>query len=129
MGTAKALSAAGLYSFVVGSDAELKAGVSSVLSYLTEADAAPSDDPNRTISGQGDMRAILAETFDLGTFHEMRAGSGKEAITGFARLDGTAVGVIASDAAAAAAGSRPTAPSRSPNCSTPAPTRDCPSYT
>ncbi len=100
VGTAKALSAAGLYSFVVGSDAELKAGVSSVLSYLTEADAAPSDDPNRTISGQGDMRAILAETFDAGTFCEMRAGSGKEAITGFARLDGTAVGVIASDAAA-----------------------------
>jgi acetyl-CoA carboxylase carboxyltransferase component len=44
-----------------------------------------------------DPRRIIAVVFDHGAFFEMGPGWGRAVITGFARLDGIAVGVIASN--------------------------------
>lgn len=42
-----------------------------------------------------DMHDILLRIFDDGDFHEIGAGSGRNIITGFARVDGRSVGVVA----------------------------------
>ncbi|MGW4841707.1 acyl-CoA carboxylase subunit beta [Nocardia brasiliensis] len=42
-----------------------------------------------------DMHEILLRMFDDGEFHEMAAGTAQNLITGFARVDGRSVGVIA----------------------------------
>lgn len=99
IGTTAVHVATGLYSFVVKSDKELKAGISSILDYLSNPECESTDDPNRVAKKASDMSGIIAETFDKKTFHEVKAGFGKEVITGFARLNGMAVGVVAGNAA------------------------------
>ena len=99
VGTAEANSRSGIYSFTVKNDGELKRGVSAVLSYLTDSVRESEDDPNRTIKKAADVRGLISEVFDAGSFTEMRALFGKEAVTGLARLDGNAVGVAAFDRA------------------------------
>lgn len=42
-----------------------------------------------------DMHDILLRIFDDGDFHEIGAGAGRNIITGFARVDGRSVGVVA----------------------------------
>ncbi|WP_280442286.1 acyl-CoA carboxylase subunit beta [Nocardia brasiliensis] len=42
-----------------------------------------------------DMHEVLLRMFDDGEFHEMAAGTAQNLITGFARVDGRSVGVIA----------------------------------
>ncbi|MFR9752756.1 acyl-CoA carboxylase subunit beta [Nocardia sp. 004] len=42
-----------------------------------------------------DMHEILLRIFDDGAFHEVGAASGRNIITGFARVDGRSVGVVA----------------------------------
>lgn len=42
-----------------------------------------------------DMHEVILRVFDDGAFHELAAGVGDNVITGFARVDGKAVGVVA----------------------------------
>jgi methylmalonyl-CoA decarboxylase subunit alpha len=66
--------------------------------------SATSDDPRRAcaieIPGDSrkayDMRAVLSEIADRESFFELRAGYGQSLIVGLARLDGHAIGVVAS---------------------------------
>ncbi len=44
-----------------------------------------------------DMRAVIAGLFDQGSFVELRGGYAKGMITGLARIDGRAIGIIAND--------------------------------
>lgn len=59
------------------------------------------DDLNRTsdalasFEGEYDMRAVVAEVVDDGAFLEVQAEYGKNAVVGFARLNGAAVGIAA----------------------------------
>lgn len=59
------------------------------------------DDLNRTcpsleaLEGDFDMRAVVAEVMDDGAFFESQTEYAKEAVTGFARINGAAVGIAA----------------------------------
>jgi acetyl-CoA carboxylase carboxyltransferase component len=68
----------------------------------------PTDDPMRSLPGVADliprdtrkvykMRAIIDEIFDRGSFFEMNRRYGPSIITGFARLNGWPVALMASD--------------------------------
>ncbi len=67
---------------------------------------APEDDPDRPVEGLEDIipeerkklyevRKVIAKLFDGGDFLEVKKGFGGSVITGFARLDGYPVGVVA----------------------------------
>jgi len=43
-----------------------------------------------------DMHNVVAHVFDYGEFFEIKAGFGRSVLTGFARLDGSTVGIVAS---------------------------------
>jgi acetyl-CoA carboxylase carboxyltransferase component len=79
---------------------DLKQQITNILDLLINSDIMPSDDPNRVskkLTNGKDARTIIAEAFDDKKFFELRADFGKEIITGFARLNGRTVGLIASD--------------------------------
>ncbi len=78
-----------------------------LLSYLPSNNLSDSavldcaDDLNRTsaalesISGDYDMRAVIAEVVDDGAFLEVQSAYAKSAVAGFARINGAAVGIAA----------------------------------
>lgn len=52
--------------------------------------------PESRLSGY-DMRRVIGQLFDVGSFLELRRDFGCSVVTGFARLEGRAVGVMAND--------------------------------
>lgn len=99
VGTAAVMAENGVSSFTVKDDAQLAGLLSGLLGMLTEAFADNGDDGNRTASlaGKSDVAEIINEVFDKGTFLEVRKDYAREAVTGFARLNGIAVGVVANN--------------------------------
>ncbi len=102
----------GVASFVAESEEASLALVRQLLSYLPANNvedppyAPPSDRPDRAApllntlvpedpNTPYDMRTVIENVFDLGTFLEVQAGWAQNAIVGFARLDGQPVGVVA----------------------------------
>lgn len=59
------------------------------------------DDGNRVsdLAGETDVRKIIANVFDKGTFIEVKKDYAPEVVTGFARLNGISVGVVAGNPA------------------------------
>lgn len=98
VGTGAAMSAAGVASIVVKSDAEMGAAVKKIISLLTEGVLPADDDGNRvcrSLKAGADTGAVLAEAFDKGSVFEVKSDFGKEVKTAYARLNGIAVGVVA----------------------------------
>ncbi|MBQ7224643.1 MAG: hypothetical protein IJX06_03745 [Clostridia bacterium] len=101
VGTASVMSENGIASVVTTSDAELGATVKKVLSYFTDGIIASEDDGNRVCTGLGagvDTATVISQVFDNGSFTELKKDYGKEVVTGFARLNGISVGVVAINA-------------------------------
>lgn len=101
VGTASVLAEAGIASLVVKSDEELGAAVRNILTAVGDDVLATDDDGNRTcpdLSAKSKMRDIVSSVIDNGSMFELKKDYGKEAITGFARLNGISVGVVATDA-------------------------------
>lgn len=96
VGTTQAHAADGLYSAVVKNEKELKDILVKTVGYLTDPVREPSDDPNRVGKPKSnEPKAVIAEVFDKGSFTEVKGGCAPEIVTGFARLNGCAVGVVA----------------------------------
>lgn len=105
-------SKSGVAHFMASNEAECYAWVKQLLSYIPNNNrsvvpAIPcQDDPNRTLDelldyvpigyNQGyDMKVVINSIFDKGTFFETQALFATNIITGFARLNGESVGIIA----------------------------------
>jgi len=106
----------GVAHFVAGDEDEAMALTRRLLSYLPSNNAAPpariapTDDPARADpeldelvpledSESYDMRQAINRIFDLGSFFEVHARFAPNAVTGFARLHGEVVGVVANQPA------------------------------
>jgi acetyl-CoA carboxylase carboxyltransferase component len=104
--------ASGVASLLVGDDQDARWAVSDILSYLPSnfwesAPHEPTDDPADRPSRQAalavpsratasyDVRDVVNDVVDAETFLEIRAAHAPNIVTGYARLDGASVGVIA----------------------------------
>lgn len=99
--TRKAHIASGLITNAV-SEAELKKTVGDLLTMLVGEYRDNGDDGNRVcpeLTAGANARDVILSAFDKDSFIETRAGFGEEAITGFARLNGLPVGVVANNSA------------------------------
>ncbi len=93
-------SGSGLVSAVVKSSEELKDKIIGVLNYLLVPDIDSDDDANRvctSINSDSKINEVISEVFDKDSFMEFKAAYAKEVITGFARLNGTSVAVVANN--------------------------------
>lgn len=105
-------SKSGVAHFMAGSETECYSWVRQLLSYIpanNRSSVLPAecqDDPNRTLDelidyvpvgyNQGyDMKVVINSLFDRGTFFETQPLFAANIITGFARLNGESVGIIA----------------------------------
>lgn len=101
VGTAKAHTASGIYSAVVKSEKELKPLLGKILGYFARPAEEAGDDPNRTGKNKSAApAAVIADVFDKGTFTEVKAGFAPSVVTGFARLNGASVGIVANNGGA-----------------------------
>ena len=106
----------GVAHFVAADEDDAVSITKRLLSYLPSNNVdppphvAPTDDPTRADpaldtlvppdgSQSYDMREAIARIFDLGSFFEVHARFAPNAVVGFARLDGEAVGVVANQPA------------------------------
>ena len=106
----------GVAHFVAADEAEALATTRRLLGYLPSNNAEPppraasGDDPARAdpaldtlVPPEGsrsyDIREAIARIFDLGSFFEVHARFAPNAVVGFARLDGEAVGIVANQPA------------------------------
>ena len=92
----------GLISAVVKTKEELRTKISDVLNYLLVPDTDSEDDANRVCSkltATSKVSEVIVEVFDKNSFIELKAEYAGEAVVGFARLNGTAVGVVANNSA------------------------------
>jgi acetyl-CoA carboxylase carboxyltransferase component len=106
----------GVAHFVAGDEEEALALTRKLLSYLPANNAAPprrvaaTDDPGRAdpaldrlVPAEGgqsyDIREAIVRVFDLDSFFEVQARFARNAVVGFARLDGEVVGVVANQPA------------------------------
>jgi len=95
----------GVADFYAADDAEAAAIVKALLSYLPANNSGDknyceeTDDINRTLDlnvlDSGDPRAITSQIADSGVFFEVGAAYAGSSVTGFVRLDGETVGVLA----------------------------------
>lgn len=95
-------SSSGLVSLTVKDGDELRKKIIDVLGYLLEPIVDCEDDANRVctkVKAGSKMSEIIAEVFDKSSFTELKAGYATEAIVGFGRLNGIAVGVVANNSA------------------------------
>lgn len=81
----------------VTDDKELKNTLGQFLSLITKPLENTKDEPNRTAktSALKSRDGLITELFDKGSVMSIRAEYAKEAVTGFARLDGITVGFVA----------------------------------
>lgn len=92
----------GVIGKVVRSDAELKESLARFIDLTINKNKEPEDDPNRLCSSLNEnskAEDIIPAVFDKDSFFEIRKDYSKEFITGFARLNGMTVGVIAANGA------------------------------
>lgn len=101
VGTAKIMAENGVSSFTVKNDGELGELIKKLLNTLTVDFIDTEDDGNRVsdLAGETDVRKIIANVFDKGTFIEVKKDYAPEVVTGFARLNGISVGVVAGNPA------------------------------
>ncbi len=95
-------SESGIVSRVVKSGEELKQDIISLLNFLLVPDIESDDDANRvcsTLTATSSVEETISEVFDKDTFFGLKNDYAKEVIVGFARLNGTAVGVVANNSA------------------------------
>ncbi|MBQ5951891.1 MAG: methylmalonyl-CoA carboxyltransferase [Lachnospiraceae bacterium] len=109
----------GVAHFRAANDQDCIAQIKALLTYLpsnnteTAPLVAPADDPNRacpvldTIVPESDrksydMKRVIAEIVDAGSFYEVQPDYAKNIITGYARLNGRTIGIIASQPLVAA---------------------------
>ncbi len=93
-------SKSGLVSAVVKSGAELKEKITEILDFLLAPEIDSDDDANRVcaeLKADSAISDVIADVFDKNSFSELKADYAKEVITGFARLNGIAVAVVAND--------------------------------
>lgn len=105
-------SKSGVAHFMAGSEAECYSWVKQLISYIPSNNRSSvppvpcQDNPNRTLEelidyvpvgyNQGyDMKVVINSIFDKGTFFETQSIFATNIITGFARLNGESVGIIA----------------------------------
>jgi len=103
----------GVADIVAENDDECLQKIKALLQYLpTNSSELPpvasqKDDPNRADEALADiiptnprkaydMRSVIAHVVDYGEFFEVKPGFAKNILTGFARLDGNAAGIVAS---------------------------------
>ncbi len=102
VGTAEAMAQGGIATVTVKNDVEAAAFVKKALALLTDYVIEPTDDGNRVCKGLKSgvkLDKAIAEIFDSGTFLELKKDYAKEVVTGFARLNGISVGVVANNSA------------------------------
>ena len=108
IGGASALSKQGIAHFECASEDEMFSCVQQLLSYLPDnnlvdtPDADCTDDLNRMIenyTGTFDARQMVRAAMDNGIFLETQSGYAAGMITGFARVNGRSVGIVASSGA------------------------------
>lgn len=108
IGGASALTKQGISHFESDSENEAFSCVRQLLSYLPDnnlvdtPDTDCTDDLNRMIENYDDafdVRQMVRAVMDNGTFYETQAGYAPDMITGFARVNGRSVGVVASTGA------------------------------
>lgn len=100
VGTADAMAKAGIADIVVKNDAELGAAVRNLTSVFCEGIIASEDDGNRVCKGltaKAKTDKLIAEVFDKDSFIEIKKGYANEVVTGYARLNGVAVGIVANN--------------------------------
>lgn len=100
VGSAAALAEGGVASFVVKSDEELASLIAKIMLAVGVDVDECEDDGNRVcddIAKKTKARDVVASVVDNDSFLEIKKDYGKDAIVGFARLNGISVGVIATD--------------------------------
>ena len=100
VGTADVMSKSGVASVVVKNDTELGNVVKTLTSLFCEGVLASTDDGNRVCKGltaKAKTAKVIDEVFDKGSFIEIKKDYATEVVTGYARLNGIAVGVVASN--------------------------------
>lgn len=100
VGTAEKMAVNGVSSFTVKDDSELKSVLSKVLDIVAVPVADNGDDGNRTsdlLTVGISPKSALTEILDADSFIEVKKDYACEVITGFARLNGIAVGIIANN--------------------------------
>ena len=100
VGTADAMIKAGVASVVVKNDAEAAVAVKKLLASTCDCVIEATDDGNRVCKGLKagvKVEKLISEIFDAGSFIETKQGYGVEVVTGFARLNGISVGVVANN--------------------------------
>ncbi|MDE7395514.1 MAG: hypothetical protein K2M95_05315 [Clostridiales bacterium] len=96
---------AGIVTHVAANEKEAKTILQSFLSLLDAPLAQTKDDPNRTAKSEcKTLDALIGEVFDKGSVLALRESYAKEVRTGFARLDGVAVGYVGIDGKLTTAG-------------------------
>ena len=88
----------GLYALTVKADKDLKKAVGDILDILVCDSAEPGDDLNRvakSLKAGAKAEAVIKDLFDANTFINLRGEFAPATVTGFARLGGQSVGVVA----------------------------------
>ena len=88
----------GLYAITVKNDKELKKAVGDILNVLICDVCDTGDDSNRvakSLKSGAKVDLLIKEIFDNGTFIGLRSEFAPEVVTGFARIGGQSVGVVA----------------------------------
>ena len=105
LGTPKHLAEAGISSLSAKDDAEAFALVGKLLSYFGET-AESADDPSRAVDLDGifanenyEVRDVIAQIVDAGSFFELKAEHASHMATGFATINSRPVGIVATDPA------------------------------
>lgn len=102
VGTAKLMAENGVGSFTVNNSEQLRHLFIGLIDAMTLPVIESEDDGNRvceSLSPETDVYALIASVFDEDSFIEVKKEYAKEVVTGFARLNGIAVGVVANNSA------------------------------
>ena len=98
VGTAEQMANGGVSSITVKNDAEMAKAIKTFINLFCNNIAQSEDDGNRVCRGLKvgvKTATAIAQIFDTGSFFELKKEYAPEVITGIARLNGIAVGVVA----------------------------------
>ncbi len=102
LGTAEELAANGTAAIVAENDADALAKARTLIPYFT-GEIATADTPNRLVAvntdGEYDVRDVIANVFDAGSFTELYAEHAKSMVCGLATMNGHVVAVVANNPA------------------------------
>ena len=102
VGTAVVMADSGVSSFTVKNDDELKVLLGKLIDFTQFPVTETEDDGNRMCSfaEKNSVYDVISQVFDKNSFLEIKKDFAGDVVTGFARLNGIAVGVVANNAAA-----------------------------